>query len=60
VRKLKGVKGEEGVVDGTQFVAGDDDYFAVEAGDQIADGVVFAEGNEQTAGALDQKIILNF
>ena len=49
---LESLNCEESVVDRAELVARDDDYFAIKATDQIADCVVFSEGNQQAAGAL--------
>ena len=55
----EGMEGEEGMVDGTELVAGDDDDVAGQAGDEIADGVAFSQRDQQASRALDQEIILN-
>jgi len=46
---------EEGVVNGAELVAGDDQDVAWQAGDEVTHGVTFAQGDEQATRAFDEE-----
>jgi hypothetical protein len=45
--------GKQGVVDGAQLVARNDDDLAAEPRNHIANRITVAEGNEKTSGTFD-------
>jgi hypothetical protein len=48
--------GEEGVVDGAQLVAGNDEDAASEGGDEVEGGEALAKRGEETASAFDEEL----
>ena len=50
----------QSMVDRAEPVAGYDDHFTSEPGNQIGDGVTLAKGDEQAAGTFDQETFAPF
>jgi hypothetical protein len=47
------------MVECAKLVARDDEDVTGQAGNEVAHGVTFAQGDEKAAGALDEEVILN-